>query len=433
MNISELMCKVKGGNLSDLILASELNNESVNQWIKEANINKEDMNKIYIDKTFLMKLYYWDKDKGIIFEVNVFGEFEKQKSCVYELYNNSEWERLLIITPTSYQLEVLQQLLKNNCINDDDKYKLFMSCYVHSDYGFSKLDINLVEDVIASKTYEDKKEIAEKIAHLPDKLTIYRGEGTLSTSYSESFSWTLNENIAYFFGCRLSNGAVIYTATVDKKDIVDYIKKEEEILALPKDVHLISKNHIYGLKDIVFSDNLLYHYDVFREILRNMPFARESDEHDKTHCLRVLNHALYIAELENIPMSKEDYNTLCFASITHDSGRVNDMEDSEHGAMSYEFSKKYIKICEKYGLSINEDLYKFLVTFHSISDEEAIKYLKNNKCDDSWRTLLWVLKDADALDRVRFGISALDVNFLRFKESKKLVCYAMMAKNNIKL
>ena len=49
------------------------------------------------------------------------------------------------------------------------------------------------------------------------------------------------------------------------------------------------------------------------------------------------------------------------------------------------------------------------------------------------KTLLDVFKDADALDRVRFGISELDVNQLRIPISKKLPLLAELCVRNIKI
>lgn len=47
--------------------------------------------------------------------------------------------------------------------------------------------------------------------------------------------------------------------------------------------------------------------------------------------------------------------------------------------------------------------------------------------------LYQILKDADALDRVRFGISTLDVSYLRLPISHKLVPLAVAAVTGIRI
>ena len=49
-----------------------------------------------------------------------------------------------------------------------------------------------------------KKEGQTFINKLPDRVTIYRGEGDKSTSLDKALSWTLNPQIAYFFAIKNS-------------------------------------------------------------------------------------------------------------------------------------------------------------------------------------------------------------------------------------
>ena len=49
------------------------------------------------------------------------------------------------------------------------------------------------------------------------------------------------------------------------------------------------------------------------------------------------------------------------------------------------------------------------------------------------RKLFDIFKDADGLDRVRFGWKSLDLNQLRYAESKTLPLFAMKSVHNITL
>lgn len=77
-----------------------------------------------------------------------------------------------------------------------------------------------------------------------------------------------------------------------------------------------------------------------------------------------------------------------------------------------------------YGL---DDVARFLMTYHCRSDEEAKAYLDEHAApalrNDIWEAYM-VLKDADALDRWRFGTLSSDfinVSMLHLEESKRLM------------
>ena len=110
-------------------------------------------------------------------------------------------------------------------------------------------------------------------------------------------------------------------------------------------------------------------------------------------------------------------------------GRINDNVDDKHGLYSYEVYMDTF-------IDENEDeVLKFLMEYHCKDDKLAYEYLEKSKISDKENTLLMykILKDADALDRVRFGIRDLDINDLRLNESKKLLLVAQQCLNSLKL
>ena len=78
----------------------------------------------------------------------------------------------------------------------------------------------------------------------------------------------------------------------------------------------------------------------------------------------------------------------------------------------------------------------FLIEYHCLDDKLAEEYLKSTDTirarKRTW-LLYQILKDADALDRVRFGIYDLDVNQLRLSITHKLVPLAVTAVTGIKI
>ena len=78
----------------------------------------------------------------------------------------------------------------------------------------------------------------------------------------------------------------------------------------------------------------------------------------------------------------------------------------------------------------------FLIKYHCLSDQSAAEYLETTDSSRAKKRtwlLYQILKDADALDRVRFGIYGLDVNQLRLPISHKLVPLAVAALNGIEV
>ena len=69
----------------------------------------------------------------------------------------------------------------------------------------------------------------------------------------------------------------------------------------------------------------------------------------------------------------------------------------------------------------------FLVTYHSLSDAEAKSALSSydfKEPSSVWK-LLEILKDADALDRVRLGVHYLSLRYLRNPEALALTMAAL--------
>ena len=95
-----------------------------------------------------------------------------------------------------------------------------------------------------------------------------------------------------------------------------------------------------------------------------------------------------------------------WAAMAHDVGRVDDGIDREHGFRSAKWIKENFSSIMAPNLL---DTVTYIVHWHVPSDEEA----------PVMTTELQVLKDADALDRVR--LNDLDPRYLRIEVSKSLI------------
>lgn len=146
--------------------------------------------------------------------------------------------------------------------------------------------------------------------------------------------------------------------------------------------------------------------------------------HDAAHSVRVYLLTQKIAELLNL--TEEEKHILKYSSLYHDSGRINDRKNDYHGILG----ANNVRSCE-YLTKEEIKVAQVIIDYHAIDDnEEKLKniYKKYNVEEkEEYNLLCKVLKDADALDRVRFNSNknyALDPKYLRLEVSKTLISYA---------
>lgn len=330
------------------------------------------------------------------------------------------------------RMDYFRMLLKKKEALPSDLYGLFLSTYKVSDYGFKNFDISLLTEVMKSKTPAQKEETKRKLASLPDTLTIYRGGNSASTPYSESFSWSLDINVANFFAARRgTEDGYIAEGTVKKEDIIEAFLEddsEQEVLVDPKNVTITSVIEVKGLEQLASLLPIVTPmYQKYREEMYGLRFAQVSVVHGMAHEARVLLLSLLIAELLDLPAS--DRRILATAAIYHDTQRTNDGVDSQHGKHSKDY---YLSNTAK-----PNPLVAFLCEYHCLPDENAYQKIaadrtlsKNRKKS---KLLYDIFKDADALDRVRFDIRNLNLNMLRLPISKSLTLFARITLEQLKV
>lgn len=149
-------------------------------------------------------------------------------------------------------------------------------------------------------------------------------------------------------------------------------------------------------------------------------FERPGSIHGISHTRRVLIHAHAIAPTAGLDRGETD--SLIRAVSWHDIGRTHDGCDQAHGAKS-------IGRVRNLGLAEGIDARILACTFfamelHSTADATAVERaaaLPPAERESCLR-VLWVLKDADGLDRVR--IDDLDSSQLRHPVSRERVALA---------
>ncbi len=345
--------------------------------------------------------------------------------------SKGEYYSALMSLPDTMQIEYFNKLIEKKGPNIPGLYDLFFSFYVNSDYGFSSIKDSTFKAILASKTEEDKKKTFQAIKALPDTLKIYRGGNSASTPYGKAYSWTLDPNIANFFACRRgTNEGHIVEAEVNKKDIIDAFldRGEQEIIVDPSAVNVTQIRTMHGIEFLgQMLPKVATMYHKYRDQLMAMEFAQNSDAHGYSHEARVMLLNLMIGT--HLKLSSRDLKVLATASLYHDLQRVNDIDDEKHGRDGMEFYHQTVP---------NPDpLVEFLCEYHCLPDEEGYREIINNRKLSKNRSrakLLYdIFKDADALDRCRFGLHALDVNQLRLPISKEMPLVAKLCFENIQI
>ena len=390
-----------------------------------------DVNKIYLEKGAIPFAYYWDKEKFILIEFIANNILFDNNIDLEELINESEklfeekyFNQLLGRLPSKFVLELLEDFI--SLMPKEQQYSVFLSEYLSNSFGFNNLNRDFVIKMFESKSERDILKTEEAIKDFSEELIVYRGEGSKSTPYDKTYSWSLKREIATIFLSSSDKKARLITGRIKKKDILEYIEREEEILIYPEKVEVIDIIEMPGINDIGYATfSIMKEFYKYKDMLLKVKFFKDLTGHDKVHTLRVMFLALLIIELDDKKLSKENKDILLKACIYHDIARNNDSQDNKHGEYGYKY------LLDNNIIKKENEVLSFLMKYHCIDDEEALEFLSNSsyskrKIDDI--SLMYkILKDADALDRLRFGVKELNMDYLRLDISKTLVLIAVQS------
>ncbi len=160
-------------------------------------------------------------------------------------------------------------------------------------------------------------------------------------------------------------------------------------------------------------------------------FRRWSSLHGVRHTQRVHIHAQRLTE--ELEWSSADRELVLHAALWHDIGRLGDGVEPGHGADSVERADE-LRLTAALPAE-DAAVVRFAILRHSLPDDGGLEHAEGLAAvDDPARRLadpqralrvLWMLKDADALDRVRLGFGELaDSRQLRNPRSLRLLSFA---------
>lgn len=133
--------------------------------------------------------------------------------------------------------------------------------------------------------------------------------------------------------------------------------------------------------------------------------------HGTAHTTRVLIHALEHARESAAP--DHLVQPLALAALWHDIGRTNDDVDPMHGIQS---ARKAQMLGLTAGLSGHITGHvMFAIEHHCLPDDVGMRAARRVPRSHEALEVLRMLKDADALDRVRVGPGDIDCSQLRYE------------------
>jgi HD-GYP domain-containing protein (c-di-GMP phosphodiesterase class II) len=219
----------------------------------------------------------------------------------------------------------------------------------------------------------------------------------------------------------IEGGIVMYpTVEVEKTDeafevyFIDKRARTTDWLVYSNNIEAPSNAQAkrYHIDDHILDRFANIKYRISIDLNSGLFYANMLDSyHGIAHTSRVLFATHLITSISD-GLSDSLIEAAYYAAIIHDLGKTNDREGSIHGLKSM---NRYTNFIDNLDMdsSLKQRL-KDAIRYHSVEDSLCPKHVQDD--------MLWkILKDADALDRSRFGGRGCDIKYLRlpiFKTEK---------------
>jgi hypothetical protein len=157
-----------------------------------------------------------------------------------------------------------------------------------------------------------------------------------------------------------------------------------------------------------------YKIDFSKFNLSTEQFDHPSWIHGIKHTYRVMIHCLRLGKITGKVLEAKN---AFFGAYIHDMARLHDGYCTRHGADAARFKLPlYYDLFNRYGANSDDlKVIQQIVTWHSLPNEPSSDH-------SIWSTLA-ILKDADALDRIRLGEHDLNPDYLRHLETHKSIMF----------
>lgn len=325
-------------------------------------------------------------------EIEKVMHYSQQEFLVKSEFDFSKLKSLLIICYDKQYTEFLREVFKNDpicekIVNDDSVYEVLFERENRSVYlKHQETSYTLSSNFMDEHYFRISSDSLSRIEFDVSSAHVVKDSGK-ELILTGTIKWTKTENPfnVYFVdpNARTKEWLIYSNSYTQTEDSTKY--ELDESVRDTIDSFVPTMN---GLP-IHLSKKLFYPHMI-------------GSYHGIAHTARVLlaTHLLCNA----IKLSKDEAIACYIAAIIHDLGKSNDREGSKHGFNSMllykDKMKSFISDTNLQNRTLNA------IRYHSIEDSDCPEEVRN---DIIWK----VLKDADALDRGRFGGRGCDKSYLR--------------------
>lgn len=198
-------------------------------------INPHNAMLVYVHQWVVIELPPFLQEKSMV------NQYQKMFHVIEEMIKSSKYSEILTLQRKVYYSLWLSNVYPK--IAPKDYREVFKQVYQGMEYQHDQIPQGAWDKFDKTQKQEAEQKYYES---LPEILTIYRGETDKSTPYPQAISWTTDKKTAQFFATRYDSQGWIYTAKVEKEDVLAFMEtsKEKEVLVTSDKLYAIRKEDV---------------------------------------------------------------------------------------------------------------------------------------------------------------------------------------------
>jgi hypothetical protein len=321
-------------------------------------------------------------------------QYKQKLKYVEEKLADKKWSSAIWLYERPYRMEKFAEWMHD--MTDSEYWDLLGSIWTDSEnlWQYGSLPGYLLRKDRPGR--ENMMDASEKkfLAGLPEEFVVYRG---FQRRNKKGWSWSLSYHKAKWFAERFDQkGAGVIQATVKKKDVIAYLSGRNEYEIVADFKSLTSAKVMKPRKRKPWMQAVL------DDAIAGMTLKGKS-HHGVAHWEKVERNALALHKIN----PESDKLVVQLFALLHDSRRINEDDDPEHG----ERAAKYVEFLYKKNFlpigPVQKDLLVYACRHHE----------KGETTENATIGVCW---DADRLDLPRVGIVP-DPKLLSTKAGKEMI------------
>ena len=161
--------------------------------------------------------------------INMIKQCKRMSDEIQKHKENGEYESMFSYMDKKFLGRELYNIVMDEGSSDEKLSTGFMRGYIRMENGFEIFDDEFME-VFESRIADcpERKKRVRELKRLADEdgiLNVYHGS---KNDYTDEFSWTVDEEVAKWFGKRFTGNGFVLRGTVHIDDVIDYYTSRGE-------------------------------------------------------------------------------------------------------------------------------------------------------------------------------------------------------------